>query len=44
MIHHVLKADLLSNYFDSVNTVDNNILPTTATNHIIYSYLSDIII
>jgi len=34
-----LKTELLSKYFDSVNTVDNDVLPTTATNHIIDSDL-----
>ena len=35
-----LKAELLSKYFDSVNTVDNDISPTTASNHVIDSDLS----
>jgi hypothetical protein len=37
-----LKADLLSKYFDSVYTVDNDVLPTSATNHILDSDLSSI--
>ena len=39
-----LKAELLSKYFDSVYTVDNNIFPTTASNHVIDSDLSSILI
>ena len=37
-----LKAELLSEYFDSVYTVDNDIFPTTASNHVIDSDLSSI--